>query len=150
MATVELRLVGLYATIQVAIPDEMFPNVTVQTVLDYAVKQDPNLTVMQSQTNGGSLVSVAYYWATPPNSLSGKTRNAGQYLITEDLTGPTVIGWQYYIERPDPVNPAYHTLISKTNLTEPPLRFKIPSKSEKVQAGDRIIYRCVAVGVKPR
>jgi hypothetical protein len=151
MSFVYLRVVGIYARITVP----MFGPVRIRTVADLvkaAAVVDTNFTYqLNSPTpHGGlSLLTASYNWRISPPTLSGAPRPPGLYSITENLRlspAGIVTAWQYYIERPHPTDPSYRTLVSKTPIGG---GFKLLNQSEPLQANDEVIFRCVALDLKP-
>jgi hypothetical protein len=151
MSFVYLRVVGIYARITVP----MFGPVRIRTVLDLvnaAAVVDTNFThqLNPPREDGGlSLLTASYNWKFPPPTLSKMARLPGLYSITENLKQSPVgivTAWQYYIERPHPADPSYRTLVSKTPIGG---GFKLLNQSEPLQANDEVIFRCVALDLKP-
>ena len=151
MSSVNLRIVGIYARISVPFFGPI-PLATVADLLVAAGLVDTNFTYAFNtpSANGGlSLLTANYNWTMPPPTLSGATRPAGLYSVTENTTpSPTgvVTAWQYYIERPLASDPTYRKLVSKTPIGG---GFKFVNQSEPLQANDEVIFRTVALALSP-
>jgi hypothetical protein len=151
MGSVYLRVVGIYTRVTVPMFGPV-PMGTVADILRAATLVDPNFTFALNKPtpNGGlSLLTASYNWKFPPPTLSGLPRPAGLYSITENLkatSGGIVTAWQYYIERPLPADPSYRKLVSKTPIG---VGFKFVNRSEPLQANDEVVFRCVALDLKP-
>jgi hypothetical protein len=152
MAKIQLTVAGIYFSEEIDVPDEQIASEKGVRVLDLMrlARRQTNLDYrLEMEGNTPEEKSMAIIQNTLPDgfkSRSDRNRKPGVYGINERREGERVAAWQYYIERPTPPTSAVaFELISRTKGTA----FKTPGVSEKLQDGDKVIWRCVSILLSP-
>jgi hypothetical protein len=146
MAKIQLTVAGIYFSAEIDVPDEQIASEKGVTVLDLmrlARRQTDLNYLLEDDGDTPEEKSMAVIQNTLPEgfmSRSNKNRKPGVYGIEERFESGRFAAWQYYIERPTPpTSTVAFELISRTEKKE----FKKPGVSEKLQGGDKVIWRCV-------
>lgn len=169
MAKYFMEVVGIYYRKII----EMDAGASIKEILDKVNGVDGFSYVPSVRPNGqiNKVAVMSHELPEPgfsPTRGTTKGRPAGLYRIAEDSTGPLVLAWQYYIERPvgGMDLPAYKAALEadkplevqrlrknvafqRVSYTRAGEGFNEIDKSEKCEDGDVIVWRCVGVLLGP-
>jgi hypothetical protein len=153
MANIQLTVAGIYFSASIEVADQRIASgFTVLDLMGEARRQTDLEYMLELEDKPIEEKSMAIIQNTLPNgfrSRSGTQRQPGVYAIEEQIGSERTEAWQYYIERPTP--PGQNDAFKLISLTVPPApgdpkpSFKAPGVSEKLQNGDKVIWRCVSI-----